>query len=161
LNDLPETQDLAVAQSLFRHLLSDPAFLQVAHLHVKLFLPAEWEQAIVDCSGLRSGRVHLRKLEWDEKLLKDMLNDRLQVTGIDSLNRLAAGDIYPRDLDAELAREAGGSPRQLVELGETLLRLGALAWEEAGRDPAQARLQTGDWAAMLEYGLRRAAEREA
>lgn len=159
LNDLPETHDLAVAEALFSHLLSDPTFLKVPNLHVKLFLPDEWEQAIIDCSGLRSGRVHLRKLEWNEGSLGEMLNDRLQVTGVDGLNRLAADDIYPRDLDAALAREADGSPRRLVELGETLLRLRALAWEEAGRDLSQARLQTEDWAAMLEYNPLRTAER--
>jgi len=160
LNDLPETRDPAVAEALFSHLLSDPTFLEVPNLHVKLFLPAEWEQNVVSCSGLCSGRMHLRKLEWDEKSLREILDDRLQVTGVDSLNQLAADDVYPRDLDAALAREADGSPRRLVELGETLLRLRALAWEEAGRDLAQARLQTEDWAAMLEYSLRRTAERK-
>ncbi|MBU0702370.1 MAG: HEAT repeat domain-containing protein [Chloroflexi bacterium] len=160
LNNLPEAQDTTMAEALFRHLLNDVAFLQVPHLHVKLFLPARWEEPIRSCGGLCSGRVHLRKLEWDEELLKKMLADRLQVAGMESLNRLAVDGIYPRDLDAELAREASGSPRQLVELGETLLRLRALAWEDGGRDPAKARLQTEDWAAMLEYGLRRAAESE-
>ena len=160
LNNLPEAQDVTVAESLFRHLLNDVAFLQVPYLHIKLFLPAGWEESIRSCGGLCSGRVHLRKLEWNEESLKKMLADRLQVAGMESLNRLAVDGIYPRDLDTELAREASDSPRQLVELGETLLRLRALAWEDESRDPAKARLQTEDWAAMLEYGLRRAAESE-
>ncbi len=160
LNNMPETRDLAVAEALLCHLLNDPAFLDVPHLHLKLFLPTEWEEFVVGCGGLRSGRVYLRRLEWDEKSLSKILRERLQVTGVESLNRLAVDNIYPSDLDAALAREAHDSPRRLVELGETLLRLRALGWEEADRDPSKARLQTEDWAAMLEYGLRRAAERK-
>ena len=160
LNNLPEAQDTAVAKALLRHLLNDSAFLDVPHLHVKLFLPIKWEEIVVGCSGLCSGRMHLRRLQWDEKSLLAMLKEHLQVTGVESLNRLAADNIYPRDLDRALAREAKDSPRRLVELGETLLRLRALEWEKSDRDPSKARLQTEDWAAMLEHGLRRAAERE-
>lgn len=163
LNNLPEARDTVVAEALFRHLLSDSAFLQVPHLHVKLFLPAEWEQIVVNCSGLCSGYVHLRKLEWDEESLEKMLKDRLLVTGIEGLGAISAmNDTYIGDLDAALAREASGSPRLLVELGETLLRLRALAWEEAAPGPEKKpRLQTEDWAAMLEYSLRRTAEQES
>jgi hypothetical protein len=155
LNNLPEARDTTVVEALLRHPLNDPAFLDVPHLHVKLFLPAEWKEIVVSSSGVCSGRMHLRELQWDEESLLAMLKERLQVAGVQSLNRLAVDDIYPLDLDAELAGEANGSPRRLVELGETLLRLRALGWEESAYDSSDARLRTEDWAAMLEYGLRR------
>jgi hypothetical protein len=159
LNNLPETRDPAVAEALLGHLLNDCAFLDVPHLRIKLFLPAEWEPLVVSSSGPRSGRIHLRRLRWNEAWLLAMLKERLQVTGVESLNRLAVDNIYPSDLDRALAREADGLPCHLIELGEALLCLRALDWEESGRDPSRARLRTEDWAAMLEYGLRRTAER--
>ena len=157
LNNLPETRNLDVAEALLRHLVNDSAFLDVPHLRVKLFLPDRWEPLVADCEGVRSGRIHLLRLQWDGESLLEMLRMRLQVAGVESLNRLAVEEIYPSELDKALAREAEGSPRRLIELGKALLCLRALGWEESGRDPSEARLRTEDWATMLEYGLRRAA----
>ncbi len=157
LNNLPETRNLDVAEALLRHLVNDSAFLDVPHLRVKLFLPDRWEPLVADCEGVRSGRIHLLRLQWDGESLLEMLRMRLQVAGVESLNRLAVEEIYPPELDKALAREAEGSPRRLIELGKALLCLRALGWEESGRDPSEARLRTEDWATMLEYGLRRAA----
>jgi hypothetical protein len=106
-----------VAKGL-RQLLNLTIPLAAKGIYIKFFLPDTLRPDLGDLSAYE-----VTTLIWSPDTLAEMLNGRIRAANGDSLTALCRPDV-PRepDVDARLAQAANGSPRQLVRLGNELLR---------------------------------------
>jgi hypothetical protein len=118
VDELPETaEDPQAGVDLLHPLLEDLALLELPNLAFKFFLPTEMQPAIK--SIVRTDRIMLRHVTWEEDDLRRLLEARLRAFSdgrISSLNQVS--DVGLKDIDTRLIRQAVGSPRNLIRLGE-------------------------------------------
>jgi hypothetical protein len=104
-------------------LVANLSLLEMPHVAFKFFLPLEVLEALQTNPAVRFDRLERYRLVWRDEHLVQMLQSRLQAFSggrVPSLDAIADPSA-PRRIDAQLARWAYGSPRNLLLLGDTLL----------------------------------------
>jgi hypothetical protein len=145
VDELPETADDPQAGvALLCSLIEDLALLEFPHLAFKFFLPTEMQPTVK--SVIRTDRIMLRHVTWEEDELRRLLETRLRAFSdgrISSLNQIS--DVVLSDIDDRLIEQAVGSPRNLIRLGEFIfsehcrlsveerVEIGLQDWERAVR----------------------------
>ncbi len=115
----PETDHAKKAVSLAA-LISLASPLLSRGVYLKLFLPEEMRS---DLEPLWPEEP--LSLTWTEAELREMLEQRLQKVGLQTLNAIVSAADYPPDPDTWLIRSAEGNPRKLVRLGNQMIRAAA------------------------------------
>ncbi len=116
--------DWAAGADLLAPLLGNVRLLEVSGLAVKCFVPTEIVNVLRERGQLREDRITTVALSWSAPLLRELLRSRLAVFSdgaIQSLAQRAAPDLA--DIDEQLCLAADGSPRRLLNLGDTLVRV--------------------------------------
>ncbi len=115
----PKTDHAKKAVSLAA-LISLASPLLSRGVYLKLFLPEEMRS---DLEPLWPEEP--LSLTWTEAELREMLEQRLQKVGLQTLNAIVSAADYPPDPDTWLIRSAEGNPRKLVRLGNQMIRAAA------------------------------------
>jgi hypothetical protein len=118
------TADWAAGADLLAPLLGNVRLLEVPGLAVKCFVPTEIIKVLRERGQMREDRITTVELGWSVPLLRELLRSRLEVFSdgaIQSLAQRAAPDLA--DIDEQLCLAAEGSPRHLLNLGDTLVRV--------------------------------------
>lgn len=133
IDELFETAaDWEAGASLLEPLISNLPLNQITGLAFKYFVPTEIIAVLRRRGSLREDRLDCAELRWDgeegTELLRALLQNRLSFfsnSQIDSLAAIAAPDL--RNVDDILINVANGSPRRLLNLGDTLFHACARA----------------------------------
>lgn len=148
VDELPETAKSPQAGvALLRPLLEDLDLLELPPLAFKFFLPTETQPAVE--AVVRTDRITLRHVTWADGDLRRLLGARLTAFSqedrrISSLSQISGVGL--KDIDDRLIRQAVGSPRNLIRLGE-------FVFSEHCRLPVEERVEIG--IQDLERALRR------
>lgn len=130
VNGLDESSETAIspqtgATNFILPLVANLSLMETPPVAFKFFLPFELLETLRESPAVRLDRLEQYHLEWQHDHLVRMLRSRLQVFSggrISSLDAVAEVDAAGR-VDAQLARWACGSPRNLLLLGDTLLAI--------------------------------------
>jgi hypothetical protein len=106
-------------------LIADLSLMETPPVAFKFFLPLEVFDTLQANPAVRFDRLKRHHLDWRDDHLVQMLRSRIQAFNerrIASLDAIADVDVAGR-IDAQLAKWAYGSPRNLLLLGDTLLAI--------------------------------------
>ncbi|NTU83023.1 MAG: hypothetical protein HGA45_27255 [Chloroflexales bacterium] len=124
VDELCETSaDWAAGADLLAPLIGNVRLLEVPGLAVKCFVPTEIVNVLRERGLLREDRIATVELSWSAALLRELLRSRLVVfsdRAIQSLAMIAAPELA--DIDEQLCLAADGSPRRLLNMGDSLVR---------------------------------------
>ena len=123
VDELDENQELLSPKALssfLEPLMSDWNLMKMPGLGIKFFLPRESMRSLTKRESIRWDRLPVYVLEWDDVLLRQLLQDRLGAFSDGSVRSLDAFSEIP--VDKTLIRESWGRPRTLILLGDLLLK---------------------------------------
>jgi hypothetical protein len=124
VDELPQTvADWHACAYILENLIGHLRIHEVQGLAFKYFIPTEVFDILNGWHKIRRDRIGCFNLTWSEQQIIELLRNRLTVFSqhkITSLALLASRELT--DIDERLSREAGGSPRHLLNLGEWLLQ---------------------------------------
>jgi len=114
--------NVRTAVDLIVPLMANLPLMETPHSAFKFFLPRYMQSELQSRRAVRQDRLLFRKIAWNERLLSDLLQERLLAYS-DGLRRslapLCAGTLGLR-VDDDLVRYADRSPRRLLRLGNHL-----------------------------------------
>lgn len=106
--------------ALLEPLVADLTLMNLTKVVFKFFLPARLEEAILAVPTIRPDRLIIRRVEWTDKALLQVIHRRLQAfSDYSCLDELCVPELRGR-IEREIVALAKGSPRNLVRLGELL-----------------------------------------
>jgi hypothetical protein len=107
--------------ALIAPLVTDLPLMEIPGVAFKLFLPREARGAIM--SFVRSERLRVLEVVWDNERLRDLLRLRLRVYSKDKVQSLGklCDDALSPCIEDEIIEMSEGSPRRLLQLGAALL----------------------------------------
>jgi hypothetical protein len=141
--------EYGLAASIVEPLAANLKLLDMPGVAFRLYLPAEIRPSLDAAESVRYDRVRPVAMEWAPEQLLELLQKRLDVFSeghVTSLDAICTDALAQGRLEQALVTEAGGSPRQLLRLGQALLdeqakivsmdehadwRLRTEAWERA------------------------------
>ncbi len=112
--DLPDTLSINLSQ-----LMDWAIYLPSIDIHLKLFISEQKLERLTIPAG-----IYIVHLEWKDKDLKQMLDDRVRQAGVDSLMALC-GPSVETNCEEKLIQAAQSSPRRLIQLGNALIESAA------------------------------------
>ena len=113
--------DLTAAVALIEPLVADLTLMNLQKVAFKFFLPLEMEDMIRARATVRQDRLLLRRIEWTDKALLEVLHKRLEAfSHYSSLDAVCVPELRGR-IEQEMLQVANGSPRNLIRLGDFLL----------------------------------------
>ena len=115
-------QEAAVA--LLKPLVSEGPLLEMAHFALKFFLPVEVGAQLRQSVALRPDRLRIAIVDWDEKALREVVQQRLLYysrSRIEHLEQLCTSGAKTSVME-RLIEACGNSPRTLLRLGGALIR---------------------------------------
>jgi DNA-binding response OmpR family regulator len=122
---LDTAADWAAGANLIEALLANLAIVEAAHIAFKFFIPSEVVREILERGRLRRDRIQVLAVSWSDALLRELLSRRLQAFSNGLISRLAQrnapGNV--EDTDSLIVQAAAGSPRALLNLGDTLFQI--------------------------------------
>ncbi len=123
----PETKSLQGIEDLLKHLFGTLSLVSMPDIYFKFFLPLEVEDRLIKHRGVETGRIRVSKFTWTEEELLELLRLRLEMASEGKFDSLMAITEYPfnQKIDKALVRVAAGSPRNLLLLGEEIIRVHA------------------------------------
>jgi len=106
--------------ALLEPLVADLTLMNLTKAVFKFFLPARLKEAILAVPTIRPDRLIIRRVEWTDEALLEVIHRRLQAfSSYSSLDELCVPELRGR-IEREIITLADGSPRNLVRLGELL-----------------------------------------
>lgn len=126
VDELLETAaDWSAGANLIEALVANLAIVEAPRIAFKFFVPSEVVAELQSRGRLRHDRLQILAVSWDEQLLRELLARRLQVFSnnlIQSLDQLRAPG-FVESIDRAVVRAAAGSPRTLLNVGDTLFQI--------------------------------------
>ena len=113
------------AISLLAPLLSEGTILQAANVAWKFFLPLEIIEQLQTMPAWRPDRLSIQKVSWDEKALKEVIEQRLRYYSegrVERFEDLCESRIKTSSVE-RLIRASNGSPRALLRLCRAMIHL--------------------------------------
>ncbi|MBN1177749.1 MAG: winged helix-turn-helix transcriptional regulator [Anaerolineae bacterium] len=129
LDRLDETTETADSPetivALLEPLLANLTLVEMAGLAFKLFLPRSVLSALRSRRTIRMDRFEIYDIEWEDRLLVEMLRKRLLTYSNSKIQTLAQICASPlaESIDQEIVKWVDGSPRQLLQLGKLLFQV--------------------------------------